>query len=69
MMGKFKRWLYNKFLPAWCKDGLLETNARLLEQVEAQGREIDRLRAYIGGMETALRHQRRVTVRNEVRRE
>lgn len=69
MMVKFKRWLYNKFLPAWCKDDLLEANARLVEQAEAQGREIGRLRAYIDGMETALRHQRRLTVRNEVRRE
>lgn len=68
-MSKFKRWLYNKFLPAWCKDDLLEANARLREQTEAQSREIDRLRAYISGLETAMRHHRRLTVRNEVRRE
>lgn len=68
-MTKFKRWLYNKFLPAWCKDDLLEANARLEAKVEAQRQKIDRLNAYIDGMEAAMRYQRRVTVRNEVRRE
>lgn len=69
MMGKFRRWLYNRFLPACCKDELMEANVRLMETVKAQKQEIDRLDAYINGMETALRHQRRVTVRNEVKRE
>ena len=68
-MSKFKRWLYNKFLPVWCKDELMEENARLMGIVKAQGQEINRLRAYINGMETAMRHQRRVMVRNEVKRE
>lgn len=44
-MRRFKRWLYHKFLPAWCKEDLMEANARLAERVDAQGREIDRLRA------------------------
>lgn len=69
MMSKFKRWLYNKFLPALCKDDLMEANAQLEAVVEAQREKIDRLNAYIDGMETAMRYQRRVTVRNEVRRE
>lgn len=68
-MSRLKRWLYNKFLPAWCKDDLLERNAALVETVEEQRKKIDRLNAYIGGMEAAMRYQRRVTVRNEVRRE
>lgn len=69
MTGRFRRWLYNKFLPAWCKDDLLETNARLAAEVEAQRQEISQLRAYISGVETAMRYQRRATVRNEVKRE
>ena len=68
-MSRFKRWLFNKFLPAYCKDGLLEENARLEAAVEAQRQKIDRLNAYIGGLEAAMRYQRRVTVRNEVKRE
>ena len=68
-MSKFKRWLYNQFLPALCKDDLLEANARLEETADALRQENARLRAYIDGMETALRYQRRVTVRNELMRE
>ena len=69
MVSRFKRWIFNKFLPAWCKDDLLGENERLRAAVEAQRQKIDRLNAYIDGMETAMRYQRRVTVRNEVRRE
>lgn len=67
-MSRLKRWLYNRFLPAWCKDDLLEANARLEATVEVQRQKIDRQSAYISGLETAMRYQRRVTVRNEVGR-
>lgn len=69
-MNRFKKWLYNRFLPAWCKDDLLETNLRLTETVGEQRREIDRLNAYIDGLHKALRHQPRITIdAKEVRRE
>lgn len=68
MMRKFKRWLCLKFLPVYCRDGLMEDNAALRAEVERQKQQIARLNAYIEGMETALRYQRRV-VRNEVKRE
>lgn len=67
-MSKIKKWLYNKFLPAWCKDDLLANNASLVKKVGDQKIEIERLKAYINGIETAMRYQRRVTVRNEVMR-
>lgn len=66
-MSKFKKWLYNRFLPAYCRDNLMETNARLLSANAAQKREIERLNAYISGLETAMRNQRRVVIRNEVK--
>ena len=66
-MSRFKRWLYHKFLPAWCRDDLLEANAALLAANAEQQQEIDRLRAYIRGLETAMRNQRRIIVKNEVR--
>lgn len=66
-MTKCKRWLYNKFLPAWCKDGLMAANARLEAVAEAQAREICRLNAYIDGMERALGLQRRPVGRGEAR--
>ena len=66
-MSKFKRWLYNRFLPAWCKEELLSANRALSKTVAEQQHEIERLNAYIDGMETALRAQRRITIRNEVK--
>lgn len=68
-MTKFKRWLCERFLPTYCREELLEVNARLGKALAECRRENERLRSYIRGMETALRHQRRITVRNEVRRE
>lgn len=69
MMSKFKRWLCQKFLPAYCRDGLTEENEALRVEIERQRQQIARLNAYIDGVETALRYQRRVVVRNEVKRE
>ena len=65
-MKRLKQWLYQRFLPAWCRDDLTQTNARLLAANAEQQREIERLNAYIAGLETALRYQRRISVRNEV---
>lgn len=61
-MSRFKQWLYNRFLPAYCREDLLEANARLLAANAAQKQEIERLRAYINGLHTALRRQPRITV-------
>ncbi|MEM5767486.1 MAG: hypothetical protein AAGU32_04260 [Bacillota bacterium] len=66
-MTQFKRWLYTRFLPAWCKEDLISTNSNLAKTVAEQRHEIDRLNAYIDGLETAMRAQRRITIRNEVR--
>lgn len=61
-MSKFKTWLYNRFLPAWCKDDLLAANKRLETVATEQRQEIERLNAYIGGLETGIRAQRRMTI-------
>lgn len=61
-MSKFKRWLYGRFLPAWCRESLLEENTRLAEKVRAQAREIERLNAYIDGLEHAMRRQPRIII-------
>lgn len=62
-MGRCKQWLYGKFLPAWCREELLAENARLRSEVESRGREIERLHAYIGGMEAALLRQSRIVIK------
>lgn len=66
-MSKFKQWLYNRFLPAWCRDDLMETNSRLLAANAEQKQEITKLNAYISGLEQALR-ARKIVIRNEVPR-
>lgn len=61
-MSKFKRWLYDKFLPVWCREDLLSVNAKLSARVQEQVAEIAQLRAYIDGMQTAIRRSPRITV-------
>lgn len=61
-MCKFKRWLCDTFLPAYCRDAMLEENAALKEQIKDYRAENARLLAYIDGMETAIRRQARITI-------
>lgn len=65
-MSKFKKWLYDRFLPMWCRDDLIEANARLMAANTEQKQEIAQLNAYIDGLEAAMRNQRRIVIRNEV---
>lgn len=62
MFGKIKRWIIMKYLPAWCREALLEENRKLLEKTARQAAEIDRLNAYIDGVTDAMRHQPRIVV-------
>lgn len=66
-MGKFKRWLYNKFLPAWCKDDLMAENAVLLARLEEVRQDNRRLSAYIDGMKTTLRRCGRISINTGVK--
>ncbi|WP_312280788.1 hypothetical protein [Oscillibacter sp.] len=66
-MTKFKRWLYLKFLPDWCRHDLMEVNQHLTGVIVEQKQEIDRLNAYINGLENGIRNQRRIIIRNEVK--
>lgn len=67
-MSKFKCWLIEKFLPAWCRDEMLDTNRDLARAVDDLRRENERLKAYINGLENAMRAQRRIVIRNEVKK-
>lgn len=61
-LNRLKSWLYERFLPAWCREELLEDNKRLLARVSELKAEGERLRAYIDGLETALRLGRRIKI-------
>lgn len=63
-MKKIKKWLYDRFLPAYCREGLLEDNAHLTARVAQLKQESARLQAYIDGMQTALRMGRKITINN-----
>ena len=66
-MRKFKHWFCDKFLPAYCKEEFREEFKRLLSANAAQKQEIDRLNAYIDGLEAALRVRSKITINNGVR--
>ena len=61
-MRKLKRWLYDRCLPAWCRDDLMRANELLSAKVQAQAREIERLEAYIDGVHAAQRRQPRIVI-------
>ena len=61
-MSKLKKWLYERFLPAWGRDDLMRANELLSEKCKAQAREIERLQAYIDGVQAAQRRQPRIVI-------
>lgn len=63
-MRKLKGWLLLTFLPGWAKETVLRENHVLQKKLEKQQAELERLNAYVDGLEFALR--RRVIIRNEV---
>ncbi|OUN20828.1 hypothetical protein [Pseudoflavonifractor sp. An85] len=63
-MRKLKEWFLLTFLPGWAKETVLRDNRALQQKLDAQRAELDRLRAYVDGLEFAIR--RRVVVKNEV---
>lgn len=63
-MKKLKEWFLLTFLPGWAKETVLRENHVLQKKLEKQQAELERLNAYVDGLEFALR--RRVIIKNEV---
>lgn len=61
-MTRLKRWIIDKFLPAWCRSELMDENRRLTEKMEKQAAKIDRLNAYIDGLQDALCRQPKIII-------
>ena len=61
-MTRLKRWIIDKFLPAWCRTELMDENRRLSEKIEKQAAKIDRLNAYIDGLQDALCRQPKIII-------
>lgn len=68
-MLKIKKWLCERFLPAYCREELLNENKSLSKIIERQNSEIARLKAYISGVETSMRYAKRINIHNEVSKE
>lgn len=63
-MRRFKLWLYDKFLPWATKEIYQKDMASLLACNKAQKVEIERLKAYIQGLE--YRARTKIVIHNEV---
>lgn len=63
-MKKLKNWFYNRFLPEYCRLKLLDELEEMKRKQDALSRENERLRAYIDGLETGIRAQKRIVIYN-----
>lgn len=64
-MSKIKQWLLYKFLPAYCKEKLIEENGRLVKENEELKAENRILEAYIDGLETGMKALKRIQIINK----
>ena len=63
-MRKMKEWFWRRFLPEWARDQLLRENGALHSQLGRKDREIERLEAYIQGMQAGVRARNRLAARS-----
>ena len=63
MIKRFRKWLYDNFLPAWAKETLLEENKALVKECDELRRKLDEREAYISGLESGMRAQRRIIIK------
>lgn len=59
-MKKIKNWFLNHFLPMWAKETVLADNRKLMREVSLLRQELDKQKAYIAGLETGIKAQRRI---------
>lgn len=57
-MDAFKQWLFEKYLPSWCKVSLLEENQRLAQQLAAARQENKVLQSYVDGLRDGMQRSR-----------
>lgn len=61
-MRRFRKWLIEVFLPTWAKESVVKENEALRERNRELNNEINRLNAYIDGLEAGIRAQRRIII-------
>lgn len=63
-MKKIKRWFFDKFLPRWAKEVVLDELQRAYDLLDQREAEIERLKAYIDGYRTCARNQKKIVIYN-----
>ena len=63
-MKKIKRWFFDKFLPRWAKEVVLDELQRAYDLLDQREAEIERLKAYIDGYRTCTRTQKKIIIYN-----
>lgn len=63
-MNRLRKWLVEKYLPAYARETLLEENDRLRRELEDARAELREMQHYAAGLEYAVRHLPAMTVMN-----
>lgn len=63
-MNRLRKWLVEKYLPAYAREALLEENKRLRRELEEARAELREVQNYAAGLEYAVRHLPAMTVMN-----
>lgn len=63
-MSKIKRWFFEKYLPAYCREKLTEENESLKKQLQEATAENREMKAYINGMQTGLKSVKKIQINN-----
>lgn len=65
-MRRFRNWIINRFLPMWAKESVMRELRSTQEENEVLRHKIEELEAYINGLHTGMKNQRRIVINNEV---
>ena len=64
MIKKFKKWLFENFLPAYCKEKLIEENKKLNDEINELKVIIVEREAYIRGLESGIHSSKKILINN-----
>lgn len=62
MVKRIKAWFIDHFLPMWAKETVFFENRKLRQQVAELKAELEQKTAYINGLMTGVKSQRRIVI-------
>lgn len=63
-MSKIKKWFFEKYLPAYCREKLIEENDDLRKELQEAKVKNNELKAYINGMQIGLKAVKKIQIIN-----